>query len=189
MPKALIVSLGGTPDPIIKSIEEHKPDYLYFFSSQESNTKEYPNIKKKLDEMGIFPKIESVIVDDINDLVHCYEKAHEMASKIEKQGLSTEDVVVDYTGGTKTMSAALVLATVTKFTKFSYVGGKERTKEGLGIVISGTEEIKTALSPWQVLLVEGRKKIALFFNNYQLDRKSTRLNSSHIQKSRMPSSA
>lgn len=167
MPKALIVSLGGTPEPIIKSIEEHKPDYLCFFSSQESNAKEYPNVKKKLDEMGIFPKIEFVIVDDVGDLVHCYERALEIASKIEKQGISPEDVVVDYTGGTKTMSAALILATITKFTKFSYVGGKERTKEGLGVVISGAEEIKTALSPWQVLLVEDRKKIALFFNSYQ----------------------
>lgn len=27
MPKALIVSLGGTLEPIIKPIEEHKPDY------------------------------------------------------------------------------------------------------------------------------------------------------------------
>src|SRR3990172_11919229 len=167
MPKALIISLGGTPEPIIKSIEEHKPDYLCFFSSQESNAKEYPNVKKNLDKMGISPKIESVIVDDVGDLVHCYERALEIATKIEKQGISPEDVVVDYTGGTKTMSAALILATITKFTKFSYVGGKERTKEGLGVVISGAEEIKTALSPWQVLLVEDRKKIALFFNSYQ----------------------
>jgi hypothetical protein len=64
MPKALIVSLGGTPEPIIKSIEEHKPSYLYLFSSQDSNSKEYPNIKKKLDEIGISLKIESVIVED-----------------------------------------------------------------------------------------------------------------------------
>jgi len=167
MPKVLIASLGGTPDPVVKSIETHKPDYLYFFSSQESNAKEYPTVKKKLDELGMSPKIESVIVDDVNDLVHCYEKASELTHKIEKRGIPPEDVVVDYTGGTKTMSAALTLATITKFTKFSYVGGKERTKEGLGVVISGTEEIKTALSPWQVLLVEERKKIALFFNGYQ----------------------
>src|SRR5579884_915214 len=167
MPKVLIASLGGTPDPVVKSIETHKPDYLYFFSSQESNTKEYPNVKKRLDELGMSPKMESVIVDDVNDLVHCYEKASELTHKIEKRGIPPEDVIVDYTGGTKTMSAALILATITKFTKFSYVGGKERTKEGLGVVISGTEEIKTALSPWQVLLVEERKKIALFFNGYQ----------------------
>lgn len=167
MPKALVVSLGGSIDPILKSIETHRPDYLYFFSSQESNAREYPNVKKKLDELNILPKIESVIVDDTGDLVHCYEKALEIAVRIERQGISPEDTVVDYTGGTKTMSAALVLATVTKFTSFSYVGGRERTKEGLGVVVTGTEEIKTTLSPWRVLLVEDRKKIALFFNSYQ----------------------
>jgi len=167
MPKALIVSLGGTPEPVIKSIETHRPDYLYFFSSQDSNSKEYPNVKKKLDEAGVNPKIESVIVDDVNDLVLCYDKAHEIASKIEKEGIPPDSVVVDYTGGTKNMSAALVLATVTKGYSFSYVGGKERTKDGLGIVVSGTEEVKPSLSPWQVLLVEDRKKMALFFNSYQ----------------------
>jgi hypothetical protein len=162
MPKVLIASLGGTPDPVVKSIETHKPDYLYFFSSQESNTKEYPNVKKRLDELGMSPKMESIIVDDVNDLVHCYEKASELTHKIEKRGIPPEDVIVDYTGGTKNMTAALVLATVAKGYKFSYVGGKERDKGGLGIVVTGSEVVKTALSPWQILLVEERKKIALF---------------------------
>ena len=41
-------------------------------------------------------------------------------------------------------------------------------------------------------IVEGARSFILLIQNYadpQLDRKSTRLNSSHIQKSRMPSSA
>jgi len=167
MSKALIISLGGSIEPIIKSIEEHKPDYLCFFSSQESNTTAYPVVKKHLDEAGVRPKIESVVVDDKDDLVHCYEKAMEISTRIEKQSISPKDVVIDYTGGTKNMTAALVLATIAKGYKFSYIGGKERDKEGLGVVKSGSEEIKTALSPWQVLLVEDRKKIALYFNSYQ----------------------
>ncbi|MGQ0794191.1 MAG: TIGR02710 family CRISPR-associated CARF protein [Deltaproteobacteria bacterium] len=167
MPKALVVSLGGSIDPILKSIESHKPDYICFFSSQQSNSDEYPKVKNKLVEAGISPAIESIIVDDPQSLDHCYEKALELSIKIEKQGISLEDVVIDFTGGTKPMSAALVLATVTKFTHFSYVGGTHRSKGGLGVVISGAEEIKTALSPWQVLYVEDRKKIALFFNSYQ----------------------
>ncbi len=167
MPKALIVSLGGSIDPIIKSIEEHKPDYLCFFSSQKSNADEYPKVKKKLDESGIAPIIESVVVDDAESIEHCFEKALELPMRVRKQGIPIEDVVIDFTGGTKPMSAALVLATVTSFKNFSYVGGRERTKEGLGVVVSGAEEIKMALSPWQILLVEDKKKIALFFNGYQ----------------------
>lgn len=167
MPKALIVSLGGTIDPIIKSIEEHKPDYLFFFLSKESNANEYPKVRAYLDEKRFSPKIDFSMVKDIDDLVHCYERASELASEIEKQGIPSKDVVVDYTGGTKTMSAAIVLATVTKGFRFSYVGGEKRTKKGLGVVKSGFEEVKTGLSPWQVLAVEERKKIALFFNSYQ----------------------
>ncbi|HWP91864.1 MAG TPA: TIGR02710 family CRISPR-associated CARF protein [Thermodesulfobacteriota bacterium] len=167
MPKALIVSLGGTTEPIIKSIEEHKPDYIFFLVSKESNAKEYPKVKAFLDENGFSPEIDFGMVKDVDDLVHCYEIASELATAIEKEGIPNEEVIVDYTGGTKTMSAALVLATVTKGYKFSYVGGKERTKSGLGVVVSGFEEVKTGLSPWRVLLVEERKKIALFLNGYQ----------------------
>lgn len=167
MPKALVVSLGEQINPIIKSIEEHKPDYLFFFVSKESIDISFPKIKELLREKSLSPKIDFCMVRDVEDLVHCYEKASELAVGIEKQGVASKDVVVDYTTGTRTMTAALVLATITKGYKFSYVGGKERTKEGLGIVVSGTEEIKTALSPWQILYVEERKKIALFFNSYQ----------------------
>ncbi|OQX91368.1 MAG: hypothetical protein B6D58_08485, partial [candidate division Zixibacteria bacterium 4484_95] len=51
------------------------------------------------------------------------------------------DIVIDLTGGTKQMSAALALAATEQGLKVSYVGGEERTKDGLGTVVSGTEKI------------------------------------------------
>jgi CRISPR-associated protein (TIGR02710 family) len=47
------------------------------------------------------------------------------------------------------------------------VGGKERTKNGLGIVKDGQEEIYDNVNPWDFLAIEERKNIAVLFNQYQ----------------------
>jgi CRISPR-associated protein (TIGR02710 family) len=76
-------------------------------------------------------------------------------------------LLFDYTGGTKNMSVALALASITHGFSFSYVGGKERTKNGVGIVVNGQEEIYPSVNPWDFLAVEEKKKIATLFNQYQ----------------------
>jgi CRISPR-associated protein (TIGR02710 family) len=62
-------------------------------------------------------------------------------------------VLVDYTGGTKTMSAALVLAAAELFKQFSYVGGEQREKGGLGIVLDGKERALYQGNPWTELAI------------------------------------
>lgn len=74
---------------------------------------------------------------------------------------------MDYTGGTKTMTAALVLATVSRGFRFSYVGGSRRTKGGLGIVESGSEEVRLGPNPWELFAVQERQRLAQYFNSYQ----------------------
>ncbi|MES0337818.1 MAG: TIGR02710 family CRISPR-associated CARF protein [Candidatus Magnetobacterium sp. LHC-1] len=80
-----------------------------------------------------------------------------------------EDVIVDYTGGTKNMSVALALASVTYGLRYSYVGGTQRTKDGVGIVQDGHETVYDRVNPWDLLAVEDKKKISLLFNQYQFN--------------------
>jgi CRISPR-associated protein (TIGR02710 family) len=108
-----------------------------------------------------------VLVEDINDLAHCYQEALKCADWIMKQGVPAGEVIVDYTGGTKTMTAALVLATVSRGFRFSYVGGMLRTKGGLGIVVSGSEEVRLGPNPWDIFAVQERQRLAQYFNSYQ----------------------
>lgn len=145
MPDALIISLGGTPEPVIASIETHAPRAVCFFASDQS-VDLVGSIKDTLRQKGVVFKDTKVLCDDINDLVHCYERALTCAERLLRvdPDLAPDDVVVDYTGGTKTMTAALALATVGKGFRFSYVGGKTRTKDGLGVVVSGKEVLTSS---------------------------------------------
>jgi CRISPR-associated protein (TIGR02710 family) len=61
------------------------------------------------------------------------------------------EVIADFTGGTKAMSAALALAALRWPCTVSYVGGTERTKEGIGVVVSGKEQILRSQNPADAL--------------------------------------
>jgi CRISPR-associated protein (TIGR02710 family) len=167
---ALIATVGGTPQPLVKAIIEHQPKFVCFLCSQ-SSVDMVAGIKamlrEKLNVEAMPFQDHKVIVEDVNDLVHCYTRAQEGVRKLEEWGVTAEGTVVDITGGTKTMSVALGLATVRFGYSFSYVGGSERTKGGLGIVLDNHEEVRTGISPWSLFAVEEHRRIAEFFNAYQ----------------------
>ncbi len=166
MAVGLLLSVGGTPEPLIRSLQEHKPRAVCFFASQESIDL-VSEIKKKA--IGLDFKDYKVIIEDINDTTDCYEKALGCSSFLEKEGISPQDIVVDFTGGTKVMSAALTLLAVSRNYRLSYVGGGHRNKEGLGTVITGSEEVFAQANPWEILAIDDRRRAALMFNKFQFE--------------------
>lgn len=166
MPQAMIVSLGGSPEPLVKTLSEQHPQLVCFLASQESIDL-VGKVKEGTGSAGVSFADHKILVEDINDLAHCYQKALACADWITQQGVPPTEVVVDYTGGTKTMTAALVLATVSRGFRFSYVGGTRRTKGGLGIVESGSEELRLGANPWELFAVQEQQRLAQYFNSYQ----------------------
>lgn len=116
---------------------------------------------------GIECKTVLTLVDDINDLFHCHTKACEAVSRVLDKGFKKDDVLVDYTGGTKNMSVALALAAISHGFPFSYIGGNERTKNGVGTVVDGAEKVFSSVNPWDFLALDERNKITLLFNKAQ----------------------
>lgn len=164
--KGMIVSLGGTPEPVIKTILEHKPNIVVFLTSQQS-VGLLGKVQEELQKAD-FGRMEHkvIIVDDPNDLNNCFCKSLECAAFMEEKKIPRENVLVDYTGGTKNMTAALTLATARKGFTFSYVGGTTRTKNGLGIVETGSEVIHRGISPWTLHAVEQWQMLCLFVDHY-----------------------
>lgn len=166
MCKAMIITVGGTLAPIIKSVCEYRPDFVSFFASQDTSDA-VKTVKDEVLKKGIIIKSELTLADNVNDLFHCHKKAEETVQRVLAREYDKNEVIVDYTGGTKTMSVSLALATINHGFLFSYVGGSERTKDGVGIVVDGKETIYQSINPWDFLALEERKKIALLFNQYQ----------------------
>lgn len=163
--KAMIITVGGSPKPLIESIKSFQPRFVCFVASQET-VDLIAEIKKEID---FKPKDHKVIIEDINDITRCYQNILNCALILKKEEILPKNVIADITGGTKVMSAALVLLAITKGYSLNYTGGTAREKGGVGQVISGSEVIFQQANPWEILLIEDRKKIAHMFNAFQFE--------------------
>ncbi len=168
MIKALIVSLGGSPAGIIKSIlhEKHLPEFVCFLVSHET-VSDIRTVENEVLQSGHRFNKKCVIIDDSDDLVDCYRQALICIDFVTEAGYSPDDTFIDFTGGKKTMSVGLAIAALGKGYAFSYVSGTERTKNGKGIVVNGTETVKRGVGPWQIFAVEEKKLLSLNFNGYR----------------------
>ncbi|MDD5434970.1 MAG: TIGR02710 family CRISPR-associated CARF protein [Nitrospira sp.] len=160
--RALLISIGGSPETAIYSINELKPDCLCFFASEETRPVVNDVILPQLKDRPAW--MAEIITEDANDLLTCYRAITDKWTELQKNWrLEPGDWVVDYTGGTKPMVAAIVLATIDYSSGYRYISRADRTKEGAGIVIDGTEQILHHLNPWDELAVKERHEAAVLF--------------------------
>jgi CRISPR-associated protein (TIGR02710 family) len=126
MDSVLIVTVGGSPQPIITSIKTLNPDRVIFLCSVRSRSQvigqdkpceirkegkvieRLPNLPAIL-KLGdhFHPETDLKIIDDPDDPSECYECASSVIKELREQG---GKIMADYTGGTKTMSLALGMA-------------------------------------------------------------------------------
>jgi len=161
--KVMIVSVGGSEQPIIYSLNQQQPEFVIFFTSRDSRKIVRQQIEPALDYRPDDHEIITTL--DEQNLVVSVEALLQRIPEILRQwNLDFDCVVGDYTGGTKTMSSALVMALAGKGCRYSYVGGTARDKEGLGIVINGREQQLHLQNPWDVLAIDAQREIRLLFN-------------------------
>jgi len=167
MIKAVLVSVGGSISPVIYSLNKQKPTYIIFFVSKDSE-KQVKEIEQKLNfkyqftEKIVTPSAE--IMDEA--FITIKEKLHSILARWK---IKPHQLVVDYTGGTKSMSVALVLATIDFCKKYSYIGGKERTSDGLGVVIDGKEKQSYVLNPWDKYALLLKERVNFLFSQCDFD--------------------
>jgi CRISPR-associated protein (TIGR02710 family) len=152
----LICTVGGTPEPIVEALKKWRPVRIRFVHT--------PGTKGMVAE--IIPKARAKGVDldagrydllelpDEQDFTSCVERLRGLTDEVQAWAERGDGywVVVDFTGGTKCMTAALAVhASHWPRCRFSYVGGKARTKDGVGVVISGSETVRDAQNPRDAL--------------------------------------
>ncbi len=124
----LILTVGGSCEPLVNAIKMEKPDFVYFVCSSGSKGSHqvvdgpgepcveyrdgrkvtHPSIVHQAGlDKGCYHKWE---VEDPDSLAHCYGRLTELAQEIrDRFGAERPRIVANYTGGTKTMSVALAL--------------------------------------------------------------------------------
>ncbi len=91
-----------------------------------------------------------------NNADECFKHFDHVFSRIIEQGFATDQIIADFTRGTKAMSAALVLAAVRRdIQTLRYVYGMERDKRGM--VVPGSEIV----GKFPTSLVSARRRLDL----------------------------
>ncbi|NJO63205.1 MAG: hypothetical protein HC836_34795 [Richelia sp. RM2_1_2] len=132
MSKILFITVGGSFQPIVTSIRSLQPDRVIFIASDgEKGSKsqvigqgtpceirrgaevveKLPNIPTQLELGDSFQKERDLIlVENPDDLNECYTKIHPVIRNLQQK--ANHEIMADYTGGTKSLSAALVMAAI-----------------------------------------------------------------------------
>ena len=147
--KALIISVGDNPDTVATTINCLQPECLCFFVSEDN---------KGIIDGQIIPKItmppkrwDQITTSDPEDLKKCCASlVSGLQGLLGRWGVEPSQLTVDYTGGTKTMSAALILCTIDASSSFHYTSGREQE------VYQG--------NLWDELVLMERRAAAITFN-------------------------
>lgn len=167
MPLVLILTVGGSWEPLVKAIGDSKPDYTIFICSDNKvgpikevgsyimvdgpgkpcKTREGPvnsggdreSIVTQTNLGDEYEGYEKMSTPDVDNLAQCYHVCIGAISKA-KGRIPGCRIRADYTGGTKTMSAALAMAAIDQGDIELFVVSGQR--KDLIKVSSGTELLR-----------------------------------------------
>lgn len=186
----LTCTVGGSPQPIITAIEKIQPGRVIFICSAESEpilSGPQPQLKNSqrgpastttpasatapapqwLEAPIRSSEAKNVVVTDAQKIGECVKSIWESVHHEIRDWQARSDkhqIMVDITGGTKAMSAALALCARSWDCRFYYTGGKQRDKAGLGVVQDGSEQAFQTENPWDSLGYQVIEDFKLLFN-------------------------
>lgn len=163
--RGMVVTVGTSCEPVVKTLDEHAPEYVLFVVSSESRKTVEDEVR---DLVKKNPEADYLEITDLESLKDCYVEIHErMGNWITERNLNRSDVGIDYTGGNKAMSIALALAAIDhSIDRFVYVGGAKRDYENRGIVIEGFERIVSAQNPIRARAVREIERANWLLENF-----------------------
>jgi len=138
---AIFLTAGTTPEPLIKCLDEAYTQeknvvaYIIYGTPFPDQTPDpltsAIQVKKRAEDLGFKTVVRGA--PDPEDFMSC-QKTFESALK-DSLNYDVEQIIINYTGGTKPMAAALVHTALTQLTDvktvtLDYVGGIERDEKG-----------------------------------------------------------
>ena len=170
MVKAMIVTVGigkegkDIAKAICFSVKQQDPCYIVFVTSRISQEKTMPFIKK--DKVMQSRDFEEILLDDENNVEQIEIECANFIQEVTNKGFLPEDIVIDFTSGTKAMSVGLVLAALNlQGITLSYIAGRRNSE---GRVISGEETVRTQ-TPNRIFFNSLFKDSVYLFNKYQFN--------------------
>jgi len=164
----LICSVGGTPEPVAAAIRHWRAARIMFLCSDQTRASVKAALEAAADGLTIPPGCtDQIVLRDPQNLEWVLRDLRPLDAHVlswQQRG-DNYAAVVDFTGGTKVMSAALAIVARRWKCTFAYVGGWERNKDGVGVVVSGHERPISQFNPWDALGYQAVEDAVAVFNH------------------------
>ena len=145
------------------SIKNQNPEVVVLIASETSAKITFPFIKESLNKLGKQIQIDEKLYNEIDDFEKLHNAYFKLVTDYLNKGFNKNNIAVDYTSGTKAMSAALVSAAITaEVGTISYINGERKE----GRVLSGTERA-SSINPNSIFSAKLLNKFIGLFNSYQ----------------------
>ena len=137
--------MGGSPEPILHAVRSHGPDEVIFVCSsppcpaasevqvtgegnpcshrrEDGSIETRPNLVHQLEIKDFRPHLQLLRLPDPDNLADCHRRIRGFCHGL-RQRFSSCHLIADYSGGTKTMSAALAMAMIEQEGQLTVVRG------------------------------------------------------------------
>lgn len=166
-PTLLVCTVGGSPEPVVHAIQHWQPVRTCFVHTPQIDIE--ATIVAKASEMHIDldpGRYDCFELPDGQDLESCLDRLRHLTPVV--QAWLARDasfrVAVDFTGGTKCMSAAIALHARQWRCLYSYVSGGDRTRDGVGVVVTGSEKVVHQANPWNAIGSQAIEEYIMLFD-------------------------
>lgn len=188
MSTILVVTVGGSCQPVITAITDYQPQYVYFVASEGTRgskptvdaagapckgrtpAEDGPSIVTQTELIDSQYSIRTV--NDPDSLQECYGVIQSVLREAVDANPNSR-YVADYTGGTKTMSVALAMAALEADWELSLVKG---ARTDLVKVVDGTE-VAGLVNSWEVRARQRMEEARRLFNDHHYAAAETLLGS------------
>jgi CRISPR-associated protein (TIGR02710 family) len=167
----LICTVGGSPEPVVAALKHWRPARVRFVHTPQTKGDVDAKIVPKARDEGVdldAGRYDLFELPDGQDLAICLDRLRQLTPEVMQWAARGQEfqVVVDFTGGTKCMSVSVGLQASRWPCIFSYVGGSERTKDGVGVVVSGAEKVVYQANPWDALGRQAVEDFVVLFDQH-----------------------
>ena len=162
--KALLIAVADDAPAAVYAINRLKPDLLCFFVAEPA---------KALIETAVQPHIvqmprrwDWLITSHADRFMHSYQAlARDLPDLLRTWDVGAGELVIDFTGATSAMAAAMALAGVPYASRVVMIGRSEAVPaEGEAVHIGGQERVWTQGNPWDEAALPSRRDACDFFN-------------------------
>jgi len=163
--KALLIAVSDDAPAAVYSINRLKPEMLCFFVAESAKSLVETNVQPQIAQMP--RRWDWVVTPDAHRFMACYQAlSRTLPDLLRTWEVNPGELVVDLTGTTPAMAAALSLASLTSTSRVVALGHANtvRPADGEAVTVEGRERVWMQGNPWDEAAGLSRREGCDLFN-------------------------